>query len=163
MITRHKLLLGGLAALLARARAFGQAATAPHPAHGVLVSRLESDNPAADAGKYLQCTAAGGVAPVPGVPFPVWVYNVSLVPATGGLAITRDPATGVLTLPSAPQPPEALDLYINGLVQTIGPGCDCTVNGTQVIPKPDFVSGGKQISKRAEFLAATMIRASYPR
>jgi hypothetical protein len=159
LLTRWRWLAIASAFVMSRGRAAAQALTPPHPRHGVLIDNLEC-NPV-DAGKYLQCTAGGAVIPAPGVPFPVWVYNVSLAPATGGLRLTRDPVTGVLTLPSAPQPPEALDLVVNGLTQTIG--ADCTVNGTQVTPGADQVIGGKVVSPKAIFLGATMIRASYPR
>jgi hypothetical protein len=158
-MTRHKLLFGAIAALLASARARAQGVTAPHPRHGVDIRNLEASP--ADDGKYLQVDAVGGIIAAPGVPFPVWVHNVSLTPATGGLRLTRDPVTGVLTLPSVPQPPEALDLIVGGLTMTIGP--DCTVNGTQVTPGPDQVIDGKKISPKAAFLDAKVIRASYPR
>jgi hypothetical protein len=160
MLTRYRWFLLALGALFARTRSFAQAPTPPHPAHGVLVARLEAL--VADAGKYLQVTASGGVAPVPGVPFPVWVYNVSLAAgAIGGLRLTRDSLTGVLTLPSAPLPPEGLSLYVNGVCQI--PGIDCTVNGVTVTPVLDVVVGGRTISKAAEFRDATQIRANYPR
>ncbi len=128
------------------------AAIPQHPNHDVLVDRLQGSP--ADTGKYLQVQANGRVAPTPGAQIPIFVWNVSLnANNTGGLRLTRDATTGVLTLPSAPNPPESLDLEINGLGYI--PGISFTVNGTQVTPATAAV--------KDEFINAFEIRAKYIR
>lgn len=124
------------------------AATPQHPKHEVLL-----DNLSTGGGVEGQiATIVGGKWRPAGGTTTTMVYNVSLNPALGGLRLTRDASTGTVTLPSIPNPPEALDLHVNGLHYI--PGIDFTISGAVATPSAE---------QRDVFLNATEITAAYPR
>jgi hypothetical protein len=136
------------------------AATPEHPGHMVRLDRLQQDG--AVDGQFLQWSQSlKRWRPVDGV-VPTFVDNASLAPAAGAPAILRDSTTGVLTLPSAPNAPLSLALYVNGVRQAFGK--DYTLSGTLAVPEPDQVlPDGSVYSPQAAFLAATEIVADYRR
>lgn len=134
-------------------------ATAEHPNHIVKPDRIQATP--ADEGRYLQAIAGKGQWSS-GVPIPIFVWNASLNPAAGSPVLTRDATTGVLTLPSAPNPQLSLQLHVNGLRQA--GGRDYTLNGVLVTPGPDqTLSDGTVYSPKGAILAATEIIADYTR
>jgi len=134
------------------------AATPQHPNHSVRLDRLQVS--AADNDKYLQIVA-GKVQPSSGVPLPVFV-DAALNVTTGVLPILRDGTTGVLTLPSAPNPPQSLHLYVNGLRQVLGR--DIILNGTIATPGPDqTLPDGRVYTPKGAILDADEIVADYRR
>lgn len=156
MLTRNKLLLGGLAALFSRARV--RAATPEHPGHIVLPERLQTTP--ADEGRYLQVVAGKGKWS-DGAPVPIFIRNASVNTVAGMPVIARDLSTGVLTLPSAPTTATSLQIYCNGLRQAWGR--DYTVNGATVTPGPDVTIGGVTYSPRAVFINAGEIVGDWQR
>ena len=146
MLTRHGWLLGLIAALFALPRRI-QAATR------INLDQIRVNS--ADVGKFLGIVAPGKVAPVAGVA-PNYVDNASLNPPAGFPAILRAPTTGVLTLPSAPNPQTSLHLYAGGLRLVLGR--DIVLNGTQVTPGPDqILADGSTYSPKEIILAASEI------
>jgi hypothetical protein len=152
MVTRYTWLLGIAAALFAIPRRL-QAAT-----------RISLDQirvSPADAGRFLGIVAPGKVAPVDGVGVPVFVDNAALNPPPGFPAILRDPS-GILTLPSAPNPQSSLHLYVGGLRLVLGR--DIILNGTQATPGPDqTLADGSAYLPRQIILAALEIVADWRR
>lgn len=107
-----------------------QAVTPEHPNHTVRLDRLQADG--AVIGQYLQYTT-NGWRPVDGGLIPIFVDNAMIGgAAVGRPEIAQNTTTGVLTLPSAPNPPASLDLKINGLTQAFGK--DFILSGMQVTP-----------------------------
>lgn len=152
-MTRHKWLIG----ITAVAGFLFVAATPEHPGHLVKPDRIQVGP--ADNGKFLQALS-GKSQWSDGVPVPIFVTNATLKPVAGLPLITRDPITGVLTLPSVPNPPQSLRLYIS--VRQVW-GRDFTVNGTQVTPGPDETIDGVTYSPKRVFLEAVDIVADWQR
>ena len=108
-----------------------QAVTPQHPGHPVRLNQLQPDG--AVAGQYLRFDgAATGWRPADGVGIPIFVDNATMGAVPGLPNISRDDATGVLTLPSAPMPQASLHLAINGSIQAFAH--DFTLSGTTVTP-----------------------------
>ena len=146
------------AALLFTRRA--NAATPEHPNHMVRPDRIQAA--VTDDGKFLQ-VVNGKAQWSGGVLAPQFVWNASLnpAPAPGASAILRDATTGVLTLPSAPNPPQSLQVYLNGVRQVYGR--EFVVNGAVVTPGPDQTVNGVVYSPKSNFIAAWEIVADYAR
>jgi len=133
-------------------------ATSDHPNHPVQLDRIKVN--ATDNGRYLGIVAAK-VQPVDGVGVPTFVTNASLQPVAGLPSITRDPITGILTLPSVPSPATSLRLYAGGVRQSWGR--DFTVNGNLITPGPDVTVNGQIYSPKGVILDAIEIIADWQR
>jgi hypothetical protein len=137
------------------------AATPQGVGHGILLGRL--DQGGAVDGQFMQWSQAQKTwRPAPGILVPVWVFNASITSTVPAQRILRDTTTGVLTLPSAPQPPESLMLHVGGLYQSFGP--DYVLSGTVVTPVPDTtLPDGRVVSKKGEYATAEVITAVFAR